>query len=103
MKTIYRIIQCSDRLPEKSGEYLTDVGKITYHDELGEFGYNSEDLFGIEDRYWQYVKCDYWLEEIQLPTNEEKENFLNRVRNNYSINEVAGAEMMYKWLLSKLK
>ena len=56
MKTQYRKVLCSDRLPEKDGWYFTQHGTSRYYVESG-----------------FYINANWWLEEINqsVPTVEE--------------------------------
>lgn len=63
MSSLYRKIPCSKRLPEKSGLYDTDWGNLAFH---------------ISSKRWKdgfdvFNEIEWWLEPIQLPTDEEIE------------------------------
>ncbi len=66
MEKLYRKVNCSDRMPKENKECFTDTGLATYL---------------LKDNQWYYVaflRCnpqpDWWLEEIQLPNDEEIES-----------------------------
>ena len=54
-QTVFIKVSCIDRLPLVSGYYHTDEGISYYSDIFEDWSYNVE----------------YWLEEIELPSEEE--------------------------------
>lgn len=58
--TIYRKVLCSERLPDKSNWYYTQKGMVYFDSIQGSF-YDSAQFAG---------KNEYWLEEIELPSEE---------------------------------
>lgn len=58
----YRKVMCSDRQPEKEGEYVTNVNARKYF-------YLKESPFYYINMWWD---VQWWLEEIELPSEGEK-------------------------------
>lgn len=57
MASVYRKIMVADRLPKESGEYDTNLKRLQYFEDL---------------KAWTFCfKPIWWLEEIELPTEEE--------------------------------
>ena len=73
METLYRKVAVSEQLPEKKGEYLTDLG-IRYLDgyknwQLSEFSKKKK----VNENHEEYFEePDFWLEEIP---ELKKENY----------------------------
>lgn len=62
MNELFKQVKCSERLPKKSGEYLTAHGLMDYDAE--------------EESFWFGTHCPdqqpvYWLEPIAMPSEEE--------------------------------
>lgn len=83
-ENIDKKVMVSDRLPELSGEYITNTGLRTFS--------------GIFECFILESGIEYWLEEIELPSDEEicKEGFYNSM---CSISFTKGAN----YILNKLK
>ena len=64
MSKIFRQVFAEERLPNKTGLYHTNRGMINYFHGLKTFEHS--------------ISIDYWLEEIELPTDEETRNYFNR-------------------------
>lgn len=69
MKTIFRKVSVKDRLPNEDGEYITNYGS------------NTRLLTCNHKRKWTVqfgdtveVTPNYWLEEVELPTDKEIDN-----------------------------
>lgn len=60
METIYRKVSAKERLPIQTGRYYTDRGLTNYFHEA--LKYPPKGFEG---------NVDYWLEEIELPTDEK--------------------------------
>jgi len=98
METLYRTVKVSDRLPEKEGFYLIrfqEEGKEYTLEYLFKPDADKEDLleYGI-----------YWLEEIEIPTDEEVLKASSSLR--YACNHRDGSIGVFKngvnWLKQKL-
>ena len=81
----YRKVMCSDRPPEKNGSYDTSLGRQFFSSVSG---------WGLPYRgKWEYPKDntnpEWWLEEIELPSEEE----INELANDYE--EQIGGESTY--------
>lgn len=59
---IYRIVQCSDRLPDKEGTYITNEGERTFMPHY------------LDGWFWgdNNKNITYWLEPIEVTINSEK-------------------------------
>lgn len=69
----YRKVMCSDRPPEKNGSYDTSLSRQFFSSVSG---------WGLPYRgKWEYPKDntnpEWWLEEIELPNDEEIEKIAN--------------------------
>lgn len=60
-ETIYRKVLVSERVPSKSGKYFTDLGYSDYSIPRHEWC----------DLDWCDLDVKWWLEEIQLPSEED--------------------------------
>ncbi len=97
MDRLFRQVSVKDREPEKYGYYDTNVGNIEYSPSPG---------YG-----WQYGMPypDYWLEEIELPSEENlTTNVLyhnNTVYHDINMQEACnnGIKMCYNYILNTLK
>lgn len=100
MKT-YRQVQCSDRLPEKPNWYILINNETgSYHI----FTFNGAEFNNLEpDNPGAYS----WLEETQLPTEEEIEQYISdnkaKIESPVSIFIDTGFRAGARWILSKLK
>ncbi len=72
---LYRKVECKDRLPEDKKQYITSKGYCTYFPLLQEWGQKN-----IRDGYW-VVSVIWWLEEVDLPSEEDVKNFLQSLVN----------------------
>ena len=68
-ETIFKKVMCSDRPPEKNGSYDTSLGRQFFSSVSG---------WGLPYRgKWEYPKDntnpEWWLEEIELPSEENKQ------------------------------
>jgi hypothetical protein len=102
MKTIYRKVRSSEKLPDKTGWYNTSINKAWF---FAGYWYRYEDPSESN-----LVNPVYWLEEIQLPTDEEMDAVAGEIAGVASLNNLHdekpvlyGALRMKEWLLSKLK
>lgn len=70
MKTkLYRTVSVEERLPKHGGHFLTDIGLVR---------------FMINDKEWvddKYITCNpnWWLEEIELPSENDINNELDEL------------------------
>ena len=102
MKT-YRQVQCSDRLPDESNEWIVCVndsgGLEILKRQKGAWCVDDN----IEYHYNDIVMA--WLEEIQLPTEEEiKQNIPYQGDcSKYQLAKNVGFINGARWILSKLK
>ncbi|MDR2274326.1 MAG: hypothetical protein LBF27_25690 [Sphingobacterium sp.] len=91
MDKLYRQVSVKERLPEKSGRYHTNVGLVYYH--------------GKEFYHW----IDWWLEEVELPSEEEiTTNVLFHNNTMYHDNDFQkacdnGIKMCFNYILNTLK
>lgn len=65
MTTLYRKVQTSERLPEKEGTFLTDCGELDYFPEHKSFLVDIRDMGNVD------MNPDWWLEPVDLPTDDE--------------------------------
>ena len=74
METIYRKVYTKDRLPEKEGVYYVEMNKgCCGLREIHFWGhYHNRKDGKAQVRYWQNT-FDWWLEEVELPSEEEIE------------------------------
>lgn len=91
--TIYRKVLCSERLPEKTGNYITNIGLNT---RFKDNTFNkTTGLGGIK-----ILIISWWLEEIELPSEQDlNKRFGRRIQAPISLSLYAGAE----YILNKLK
>jgi hypothetical protein len=75
METIYRTVKVSDRLPEKEGWYF-----VLAKDKQPESVYPFSDSNKLE---W-LIEVDAWLEEIEIPTDEEIEKSVKTTANMFN-------------------
>lgn len=61
--TIFRKVMVADRLPKEGVGIFTDVGCLNYRNIEGDY------VWSWQDEYTEHPT--WWLEEIQLPTEEE--------------------------------
>ena len=69
----YKTVSVEDELPEVPGPYYTDIGLCTY--DTGDNWVVRKDIYRSE-----IIKVypDWWFKEIELPTEEEIEEIIDR-------------------------
>lgn len=90
MASIYRKVMVADRLPIKRGTYLTNKG---YKKFCKKYLFYHEDIYSINSN----IKIQWWLEEIELPTEDELSKESKDSYYPYSFEEGAS------YILNKLK
>jgi hypothetical protein len=90
MKTtkIYIEVPVSERLPEKYSFVFTDMGKGFVNEENNWIDYDINDIYP-----------SYWLELVEVPTDEEILNETYIKQDNHQTPFLLGVE----WILQKLK
>ena len=83
MSGIFKKVMCSDRLPEKAGKYVTNIGVFDYSGPIIiPNGNPATDYIERENGVWGHqtqpnlmAMCFpiWWLEEIELPSEENKQ------------------------------
>ena len=81
MSGIFKKVMCSDRLPEKAGKYVTNIGVFDYSGPIIiPNGNPATDYIERENGVWGHqtqpnlmAMCFpiWWLEEIELPSEED--------------------------------
>lgn len=87
MSGIFRKVMCSDRLPEKAGKYVTNIGVFDYsgpiiipNGNLATYYIERENgVWGHQTQPNLMAMCFpiWWLEEIELPSEGEIEKIAN--------------------------
>lgn len=104
---IYRQVQCSDRLPNAS-DYDSYDNKWKRFHVFTLDGYHYTAVFGFQNQSWQVesniegVEVDSWLEEIELPTEEEINAERRKICGHSTIRYLTFNKTV-EWLLSKLQ
>lgn len=99
--TIYRKVKVSERLPESRGYYDTDMGTLYYRKKIKHSIWEDWE----DANYPKYP--EYWLEEIELPTEEDINSIVSvyhdvenrnacRTGINYILNKIRGNETLSK-------
>ena len=92
-KKLYKEVSVTDRLPQRSGYYLTNNGKRIFSDHIN-----------VWQRKDNEGPVEWWLDVVKLPSEKE----INKVRDSYSwchINPVFKSGWRYgvKYILERLK
>ena len=70
MNTLYRKVLCSERLPDEGGTFGTNKGELFFLIAVHHWFYDAK--FTVEPPDW-------WLEEVNIPTDEEIEKRLKNI------------------------
>lgn len=86
METIFRKVLVTDRMPEKGKEVFAinkykDICYGTIHDHYSDFGME----YFCENENENMEDITYWLEEIQLPNDDDMRTDIDRVHKQRSI------------------
>ena len=74
---IYRTVECSERLPETEGMYITSTGLMSF----------SKTFNWINQHNYTIKAPDWWLEEVELPSEEDIFNSTPHYRNDPELDD----------------
>lgn len=95
-QTVFRKVYVKDRLPDSFGSYITNIGDCFYH--------NGSKLF---ESVRGFARPEWFLEEIELPSEEEVVKACEcndkSESNNFIVGVECGIIYSYNYILNKLK
>ena len=100
METIFRKVSVNERLPNKTGRYFC-LGNV-YGNLTSLFFNNQKRWMELQDEYHP----EYWLEEIELPTDEEIEkegmkiDSQEEIHDYYNHGKMVGMKWMRRFVLA---
>ena len=95
---VYRPVLTNDRLPDKPGFYFTSDGLLYKNKDSKEWSYYDR----IDLIFKKVEAPEWWLEEIELPTEEE----INKPANDEYVDSLRGYSAFKKgaeWVINKIK